>query len=343
MQMQDSLKQCAFASCMSVMVCGCAVQQNATPEYRISTSASAAIDGASMLQRGRAQLDAGLEALAIESFRAEIRVNPDNADAYNGLAVAYGRIGRNDLAQRYFETALATDPSNAKAQTNLARLNGGTAPLTQLAVLEEIPVKIEPVSVVALTAVDPIGDILGIIETPDIANANLPTFEQVDKRPDEILARQGVLSTRFAFAPARIATQFRLPPRPSEQPEKLPHSPKPALPPANLPSEYRTTGARLERVSLGEVRLITNPEVPLQPRPTKPDFASFGDRLATWLPQSVATEQAATGHGMIDSEVIMAAIVRAEKRQKLADVADIVTPDVPEFAYLFFDDGTASV
>lgn len=341
--MQGSLKQCALASCMSLMACGCAVQQNAAPEYRISASAPAAIDGASMLQRGRAQLDAGLEALAIESFRAEIRINPDNADAYNGLAVAYGRIGRTDLAQRYFETALANDPSNAKAQTNLARLNGTTSPLGQLAMPEELPVKIEPVSVVTLTANDSIGNIFGAIESPNIEIANLPTLEQLDKRPDEILARQGVLSTRFAIAPARIATKIPLQRRPSEQPEKLPNSPQPALPPANLPSEYRSAGARLERVSLGEVRLITKPQAPLQPSPTKPDFASFGDRLATWLPQSVAIEKAAAGHGMIDSRVIMAAIDRAQNALQPARATDILAEDVPDFAYLFFYDGTASV
>ena len=122
--MQGSITKCALAGCAAILVSGCAMQQNAAPEFRLSSSAPAAVPGASMLQRGRAQLDAGLNALAIEAFRAEIRTNPDAADAYNGLAVAYGRIGRDDLAQRYFETALAKDPGNGRAQANLARLTG---------------------------------------------------------------------------------------------------------------------------------------------------------------------------------------------------------------------------
>ncbi len=93
--MQTSIRKYALLGCVTVMVGGCAAQQTA-PEYRLSSSAAVAVPGASMLQRGRAQLDAGLDALAIESFRAEIRANPESADAYNGLAVAYGRIGRGD-------------------------------------------------------------------------------------------------------------------------------------------------------------------------------------------------------------------------------------------------------
>ncbi|HEV7232720.1 MAG TPA: tetratricopeptide repeat protein, partial [Sphingorhabdus sp.] len=107
-----------------------------------------------MFQRGRAQLDAGLDALAIESFRAETRINPDSADAYNGLAVAYGRIGRDDLAQRYFETALAKDPMNAKASANLALLSGGDmVQPPQLAVTEpvDLPAPVAIVDVMAAT------------------------------------------------------------------------------------------------------------------------------------------------------------------------------------------------
>jgi hypothetical protein len=46
---------------------------------------------------------------------------------------------------------------------------------------------------------------------------------------------------------------------------------------------------------------------------------------------------------MIESAVIMAAIDRAEAGQKLAKADDILTPDLPEFAYLFFNDDTAIV
>jgi hypothetical protein len=344
--MHSSIKQCAFAGYASIVVAGCATQQGAAPEYRASSSTAPLIAGASMLQRGRAQLDAGLDALAIESFRAEIRVTPESADAYNGLAVAYGRIGRNDLAQRYFETALAKDPSNVRAQANLAKLTGDTMPYIQLAKTMPLPIaEIEPVSVTAAIQQNPIGAILDSLETPVSVPAEMPVPPSANSQPAEILARNGILSSRLAIAPARLASNVsvRLPPA---NPSAPPRTPSPFLPIATLPSDYKPkNGTRLERVSLGEVRLITRTLAPSQQASHKPEFESFGDRLAVWLPQSVAIEQADSHHGMIESTIIMAAIERAAESQRLA-ANDVVGPDkLPEFAYLFFhnDDNVASV
>lgn len=342
--MQGSFKQCALAGCVSVMVGGCATQQNTAPEYRLSSSVPAAVSGASMLQRGRAQLDAGLDAIAIESFRAEIRQNPESAEAYNGLAVAYGRIGRDDLAQRYFETALAKDPANAKAQTNLAKLTGDPAPVMQLAVLGAPITAIEPIAVTVADEGDPIGRILNELQTPSLVLVQLPSDSAPYDRSRAALAAQGVLSTRFAIAPARIATRavttaikqapFR------ESPAQPPAMPAPRLPTANLLPDYRIAGTRLERVSLGEVCLITRSEPPATPVRSARNFASFGERLAGWLPQSLAAERAGSSRRAIENSVIMAAIHRAEKGQKLAAAQNLPIIELPEFAYFSFDDKT---
>lgn len=301
-----------------------------------------------MLQRGRAQLDAGLNALAIEAFRAEIRTNPDSADAFNGLAVAYGRIGRDDLAQRYFETALAKDPANGKAQANLARLTGDVAPLKQFAGAD-IPVfDREPVAVATMVPADPIGQLIDSIEMPALASSIMlqPIDEQVTP-PTYSLAKQGVLSSRFAAAPASFVTfsgpaigaRHSVP----SKPDKLPQLPEPAVPSGYLPSDYRAAGARLVRVSLGEVHLVTRPQLPVKPVRDQAEFKSFGDRLAIWLPQSIAMEQTRPGKGISDSGVLMAAIERAQDGQKFAAAGDIVLPEMPEFAYLsFYIDQTAA-
>ena len=339
--MQVSIRNRALAGCAAILVSGCATQQNASPEYRLSASAPAAMPGGSMLQRGRAQLDAGLNALAIEAFRAEIRTNPDAADAYNGLAVAYGRIGRDDLAQRYFETALAKDPENGKAQANLARLTGEIAPIMQMA-QADIQVASEPVVIATMTAEDPIGQLITSIEIPTMASslAVLPVDEPI-LPPAYVLAKRGVLSTRFAVAPARFATvsasaigvRYSAP----GKPDKLPRLPEPALPSGYLASDYRGAGTRLMRVSLGEVQLITRPQTLVTPAIAKSAFTSFGDRLAIWLPQSIASEQTRAGSFTEERAVLLAAIERAEQAKKFVSGSVIDAPELPEFAYLSFD------
>ena len=338
--MQHSIRVYALAGC-AIMVSGCATQQNAAPEYRLSSSAPVAVPGASMLQKGRAQLDAGLNALAIEAFRAEIRTNPDAADAFNGLAVAYGRIGRDDLAQRYFETALAKDPGNGKAQANLARLTGDIAPIMQMAETD-IPVASEPVVVATMTAEDPIGQLITRIEIPTMASsvAVLPVAEQI-LPPTYTLAKSGVLSTRFAVAPARFATvaasasgvRYSVPGKPDD----LPQLPEPPLPSGYLAPEHRGAGTRLVRVSLGEVQLITRPQSSVKTAIAKLDFKSFGDRIAIWLPQTIAIEQTRAGNIAEENAVLLAAIERAEQAKKFVSGSVIDTPELPEFAYLSFD------
>ena len=289
-----------------------------------------------MLDRGRAQLDAGLDALAIESFRGQLRLDPENADAYNGLAVAYGRIGRDDLAQRYFETALAKDPMNSRAQTNLARLNGEKFAMPAMAVSGPSVVGPEPVAVtvefdsgLTVAALDDVDMLIRPVSELPVAIA--------PKAPaPEILARHSLFSTRFAAAPARLAVKRSVPAPTPSHPPTPPRRPEPYIPPAIFSSEQRFGGNRLERVSLGEVRLVTRLEPPVRQAARTPDFASFGDRLAGWLPQSVAAERTGGAHGMIDSAVIMAAIERAGEGEKLASAGDEAATPLREFAYLFF-------
>ena len=73
-------------------------------------------------EAGRRLLGEGQTGLAIESFRKALAQGEPVAPAVNGLGVAYARIGRFDLAQRYFQQAMASDPANARYADNLARL-----------------------------------------------------------------------------------------------------------------------------------------------------------------------------------------------------------------------------
>lgn len=71
---------------------------------------------------GRVALDQGSAGIAIETFAKAVRAGEAPAPAFNGLGVAYARIGRFDLAQRYFERAAQIDPADTRYQANLARL-----------------------------------------------------------------------------------------------------------------------------------------------------------------------------------------------------------------------------
>ena len=344
--MQRSFARCVLGGCATLIVSGCATQQNSQPAYRLSGPSAHIAESTSMLQRGRAQLAAGLEALAIESFRAEIRFNPDNMDAYNGLAVAYGRIGRNDLAQRYFEIALAKDPLNVKVQANLHKLQGNDRFEVQQGVATPIIPAREPVAVTASNLNQLSVFVEDVPRIAPLAAADINSAALSDTEMREILPKRGILSARFAMASAdaamgkvdkNVASQAamsippaKLPVRPSERP--IPY----------LHPDIRA-GARLERVSLNEVRLITLATHLPQGQQPKQSFDSFGDRIALWLPAYMTAEQAASRYQGDENIVIMAAVERATSQKKVAVAPRVHQTKLPEFAYIFFADSTGSV
>jgi hypothetical protein len=78
--------------------------------------------GSVVLAEGHEQLRQGNISAAVASFRISA-LDPDaRADASNGLGIAYAKLGRADLADRYFRTAAMLDPANTKYVANLERL-----------------------------------------------------------------------------------------------------------------------------------------------------------------------------------------------------------------------------
>src|SRR3546814_14347739 len=66
-------------------------------------------------------LRAGHPANAIQQFRLAALDPGSAAEAFNGLGVAYARLGRADLAERYFRMALSMDGANPRFAANLER------------------------------------------------------------------------------------------------------------------------------------------------------------------------------------------------------------------------------
>jgi len=72
------------------------------------------------IAEARGLLAVGSVGLALESFRLALRDDPRNIDALTGLASCYDRMGRFDLSRRYYEQALALQPTGKPVLAALA-------------------------------------------------------------------------------------------------------------------------------------------------------------------------------------------------------------------------------
>ncbi|PKP86339.1 MAG: hypothetical protein CVT78_13755 [Alphaproteobacteria bacterium HGW-Alphaproteobacteria-17] len=93
--------------------------ETAMPQIR-SIPVLADLSAPESLVRARTFLAAKQYGLAIELYKAASRDPALAAESLNGLAVAYDGIGRRDLAERYFQRALAARPGDARTKRNLA-------------------------------------------------------------------------------------------------------------------------------------------------------------------------------------------------------------------------------
>lgn len=106
------------------------------PRKAAETEQLAEVFGNQELERGREALKAGHVMQAIEQFRMAALNEKHAPDAFNGLGVAYARLGRADLAERYFRTAVELDSANPKFAANLARFYETPLGASALAVRE---------------------------------------------------------------------------------------------------------------------------------------------------------------------------------------------------------------
>lgn len=80
----------------------------------------AGLPPAQALERARTYLAARQYGLAIELFKTVGRDPALELDSLNGLAIAYDGIGRGDIAERYFQKALALRTDDERTRRNLA-------------------------------------------------------------------------------------------------------------------------------------------------------------------------------------------------------------------------------
>jgi Flp pilus assembly protein TadD len=112
----------------TVALSGCAsIFGHGFADHGTAQSAPVLSVGTIELAAARRAMDAGMTAEAIDHFRAAQTDPQALPAASNGLGVAYARLGRFDLADRYFRMAMALEPANQRFAANMLRLQGDYA------------------------------------------------------------------------------------------------------------------------------------------------------------------------------------------------------------------------
>ena len=76
--------------------------------------------GQTSVAAGNALVSRGQYGLAVAAYRRVLRLDPANSQAMEGLAISYELLGRADLADRYYQEALALAPRNPRIYQNFA-------------------------------------------------------------------------------------------------------------------------------------------------------------------------------------------------------------------------------
>lgn len=117
------MRMILIAAVAASMLGGCQsiFGKEAQLDIRPIGGASSETSASLALEEGRQQLLRGEVASAIVSLQVASINEETAAAAHNALGVAYSRLGRGDLAERYFRQAVAGDPMEAKYAANLDR------------------------------------------------------------------------------------------------------------------------------------------------------------------------------------------------------------------------------
>ncbi|WP_194954698.1 tetratricopeptide repeat protein [Sphingopyxis solisilvae] len=136
--------------------------RTALPTVR-SVPVLAGLSPTESLARARSYLGSKQYGLAIELFRAAGKDPALELDSLNGLAIAYDAIGRADLAETYFEKALALRSDDPRTRRNLAAFYQASGqPAKREALLADIPMPRNAATVAAATGDDDGAPLLSI-------------------------------------------------------------------------------------------------------------------------------------------------------------------------------------
>lgn len=211
----------------ATLIAGGCTEQGKLQVRSIGSPLAAGVKAVSFrVAEARGQFVLGNVALALESFRKAAREDPANIDALAGIAACYDRMGRFDLSRRNYETALALAPGDPQ-------LLGAFAASLDLQRLGPEAAKVRQEMSARLAADTP-------ATSGTIPDAGAPATVLLP-----------ILPTTVADAVAAALGASRWP-------LNAPHpAPRPAATRQAMAEPPYKAGPRLERLSLGEVALIT--------------------------------------------------------------------------------------
>jgi len=248
--MRGGAKFLCFAACLGAA--GCAAESGELKIRPIADPSAKIRPGADRLADARSQLALGNVGLATEAFRKALREQPDNVDAYVGLAACYDAMGRYDLSRQNYEAALALAPTSPPLLSALA------VSLDKQGLREEAAeVRAEVADLAAASAA---------LDRAEVQVESAPVIVKTGAAsvtiamPPAAVAAASVTVALPPAAPAAASITVALPPaRPVVSSVVVPAI---SLPAPDVAAEARVdvqsaAGPRLERLSLGEVALIT--------------------------------------------------------------------------------------
>ena len=207
--------------------------------------------GSPLIDQARSMLALGNAGLALEAFRKAQREQPDSIEAIAGIAACYDQMGRYDLSRSYFEAALAIAPTNPILLNTFAASLERRGSIAEARKLRAEAALAAPSSAGASTAVAA----AIATQTPPLAAA-----QASGSGPATVLdAPEPYGTVEWAISgPALHSVTVSLPPvRPLDT---LSHKNVAAEDIRIDASMAEHGGPRLQRLSLGEVALLTSSE-----------------------------------------------------------------------------------
>lgn len=161
--------------------------------------------GQTSVAAGNALVARGQYGLAVAAYRRVLRLDPANSQALEGLAISYELLGRADLADRYYQEALALAPRNPRIYRNFAAfLHAQRRPGDAEQLMADMRIALPELAAEETPALA-----LGLPKPADAAPAEAMTLVAAAAGPDVRLIRQ---SERAALVVTMPHVAAKLPP-----------------------------------------------------------------------------------------------------------------------------------